>query len=97
MLQKADDSLFGSGGVMDETRKTVVQLNATLADARASLRKADAILADAQKIAASTRTATDDLAGLRLEVEASLRRVSALIDEINRKWPFARDTEVKLP
>ncbi|MDH5263536.1 MAG: MlaD family protein [Betaproteobacteria bacterium] len=97
VLQKADESVFGSGGVMEESRKTVVQLNATLAEARESLRKVDAILADAQKITASTRAATDDLAGLRLEVEASLRRVSALIDEINRKWPFSRDTEVKLP
>ena len=97
VLQKADESVFGSGGVMEETRKTVVQLNATLAEARESLRKADAILVDAQKITASTRVATDDLAGLRVEVEATLRRVSGLIDEINRKWPFARDTEVKLP
>jgi phospholipid/cholesterol/gamma-HCH transport system substrate-binding protein len=32
-----------------------------------------------------------------VEVEASLRRVSGLIDEINRKWPFTRDTEVRLP
>ena len=32
-----------------------------------------------------------------VEVEASLRKVSALIDEINRKWPFERDTKVKLP
>ena len=38
-----------------------------------------------------------DLGTLRAEVEASLRKVSALVDEINRKWPFARDTKVKLP
>lgn len=97
MLGKADETVFGAGGVMEETRRTVVQLHATLADARASLKKADAILVDVQKIGANTRAATEDLAGLRLEVEASLRRVSGLIDELNRKWPFARDTEVKLP
>jgi phospholipid/cholesterol/gamma-HCH transport system substrate-binding protein len=97
LLGKADASLFGAGGVMEETRKTVVQLEATLADARESLKKADAILADVQKVSASTRAATDDLAGLRLEVEATLRRVSGLVEEINRKWPFDRDTEVKLP
>jgi phospholipid/cholesterol/gamma-HCH transport system substrate-binding protein len=34
---------------------------------------------------------------LRAQVEASLRNVDALILEVNRKWPFARDTEVKLP
>ena len=31
------------------------------------------------------------------EVEASLRKVAQLVDEINRKWPFARDTQLKLP
>lgn len=96
-LERADESLFATGGVMDETRKAASQLNATLVEARASLKKVDAILADVQGISANTRAATQDLADLRQEVEASLRRVSGLIDEINRKWPFARDTEVKLP
>jgi len=97
MLGKADEGVFGAGGVLEETRKTVVQLNAALGEARESLKKADAILADAQKISASAREATTDLGALRSEVEASLRRVNSLIDEVNRKWPFARDTEVKLP
>jgi phospholipid/cholesterol/gamma-HCH transport system substrate-binding protein len=97
MLGKADESVFGAGGVMEETRKTVTQLNAALGEARESLRKADAILADVKGISANARDATTDLGALRAEVEASLRRVNALIDEINRKWPFARDTEVKLP
>jgi phospholipid/cholesterol/gamma-HCH transport system substrate-binding protein len=34
---------------------------------------------------------------LRAEVEGSLRKVDHLVNEINRKWPFARDTELKLP
>ena len=97
MLGKADESVFGPGGVMEETRKTVAQLNGALAEARESLKKADAILADAQKISASARDATTDLGSLRAEVEVTLRRVTALIDEINRKWPFAREQEVKLP
>ncbi len=97
LIGKADESVFGAGGVMEETRKTVANLNAALSEAREGLRKADAILADAQKISASTREATADLGNLRQEVESSLRRVNSLIDEINRKWPFARDTEVKLP
>ena len=41
--------------------------------------------------------ATVDLGALRTEVEASLRKVEALVNEVNRKWPFARDTEIKLP
>jgi phospholipid/cholesterol/gamma-HCH transport system substrate-binding protein len=96
-LAKTDQRVFGKDGVMDETQKAVVQLNAILGDARESLKKADAVLADAQKISASARGATNDLAGLRAEVDASLRKVGALIDEVNRKWPFKRDTELKLP
>ena len=96
-LERGEAQLLGKGGVVEETRRSLAQLNAALGEARASLKKADAVLADAQKIASNTRAATEDLAALRAEVESSLRRASALIDEINRRWPFARDTEIKLP
>ena len=82
---------------MDETQKAVVQLNSILGDARESLRKADAVLADVQKIGANASTATQGLGALRSEVDASLRKVNSLIDEVNRKWPFKRDLELKLP
>jgi threonyl-tRNA synthetase len=36
-------------------------------------------------------------AGLRVEVDDSIRKVNHLINEINRKWPFRRDVELKLP
>jgi len=97
MLAKTDERVFGKAGVMDETQQAIAQLNAMLRDARESLKKADAVLAEAQAIGANTRAATADLAALRAEVEASLRKVSHLVDEINRKWPLARDTELKLP
>jgi phospholipid/cholesterol/gamma-HCH transport system substrate-binding protein len=97
MVSKADTQVFGPGGVMTETRATVVQLNGLLADARASLKKVDAVLVEAQAIGANTREATNDLGALRGEVDASLRKVEQLINEINRKWPFKRDTEIKLP
>jgi phospholipid/cholesterol/gamma-HCH transport system substrate-binding protein len=48
-------------------------------------------------VSANAKTATNDLAGLRAEVDASLRKIGALIDEVNRKWPFERDTELRLP
>ena len=96
-LAKTDQRVFAKDGVLDESQKAATQLNAVLADVRVSLKKADTVLADAQKISANARVATEDLSTLRAEVEASLRKVSALIAEINRKWPFARDTELKLP
>ena len=68
-----------------------------LTEARASLKKVDAVLAEAQAVGADARLASTDLGVLRAEVEASLRKVTQLVEEINRKWPFARDLELKLP
>ena len=97
VLSKTDRRVFGEGGVMDETQKAVAQANAILAELRENLKRVDAILANAQAASGNVKAATTDLAALRAEVEASLRKVAQLIDEINRKWPFERDTQIKLP
>ena len=101
LTAKADAQVFGdkSGntGLMPETRATVVQLNALLSDARGSLKKVDAVLIEAQAVGANVKDGTNELGVLRGEVESSLRKVDGLVNEINRKWPFARDAEVKLP
>jgi phospholipid/cholesterol/gamma-HCH transport system substrate-binding protein len=97
VLKKTDERVLSAGGVVDETQKAVAQVNQILGEVRTSLKRVDGILADAEAIAASTKSATADLGTLRAEVEASLRKVGALIEEINRKWPFSRDTTIKLP
>ena len=97
VLSKTDQRVLGPGGVVDETQKAVVQVNAILGEVRANLKRVDGILADAQIVGTNAKAATTDLAALRAEVEASLRKVAALIEEINRKWPFERDTKIKLP
>ena len=97
LAAKADTQVFGDKGVLPETRATVVQLNALLGDARTSLKKVDAVLIEAQAIGANVKDGTNDLGVLRGEVESSLRKVDGLVHEINRQWPFARNTEVKLP
>jgi phospholipid/cholesterol/gamma-HCH transport system substrate-binding protein len=97
LVANADAQVFGANGVVPETRATVVQLNGLLADARNSLKKVDAVLVEAQAIGANTREATTDLGALRAEVDASLRKVEQLVNEINRKWPFRRDAEIRLP
>jgi phospholipid/cholesterol/gamma-HCH transport system substrate-binding protein len=97
LLAKTDQRVFGKRGVMNETQQLVAQVNVLLGELRGSLQKVDALLVDAQVIGANVRDGTTDLALLRDEVEASLRKISQLVDEINRKWPFARDTEIKLP
>ncbi|HEY9064677.1 MAG TPA: MlaD family protein [Burkholderiaceae bacterium] len=98
LAAKADAQVFGKDGVMPHANASVQQLNALLGDARTSLKKADTILDDAKTISGNAKTATADLGTLRAQVEASLRNVDALILEVNRKWPFARESsEVKLP
>ncbi len=97
LLSKTDQRVFGKQGLMDDVQESVVQLNKVLGDARTTLKNVDAVLAEAQAVGANARVATEDLGTLRAEVEVSLRKVTSLVDEINRKWPFARETEIKLP
>lgn len=97
LMAHADSRLFDKNGMVSQAQVTVQQLNALLADARNSLKKADAVLADAQVISGNARIASADLGTLRAEVETSLRRVEQLVNEINRKWPFKQNTEIKLP
>jgi phospholipid/cholesterol/gamma-HCH transport system substrate-binding protein len=97
LIGHADERVFGQQGVLTDAQATIVQLNGLLADARNSLKKMDAVLVEAQAVASNTKEATADLGTLRGEVESSLRRVEQLVNEINRKWPFKRDTEIKLP
>lgn len=104
LLAQTDARLFGKDGVMDGAQRAaseipaaVAEAHALLSDARASMKKVDAALGDVRVIAANARVATDDLDVLRNEVDASLRKLSGLVDEINRKWPFARARELQLP
>jgi phospholipid/cholesterol/gamma-HCH transport system substrate-binding protein len=97
LLANADRRVFGKNGVMDDTQAAVIQLNVVLKDASATLKKVDAVLVEAQGVAANAKVATNDLGALRAEVDASLRKVTRLVDEINRKWPFSHKTELKLP
>jgi phospholipid/cholesterol/gamma-HCH transport system substrate-binding protein len=97
VVAKADQSILGTGGVVEGAQRALEQANGILGELRESLKRVDRILADAQSVSGNAKAATQDLAALRAEVDASLRKVTGLIDEINRKWPFQRDTEIRLP
>jgi len=97
LLANTDRRVLGDGGVLDETRKAVVQAEALLADVRGSIKKLDAVLADAQSVGSSAKAATADLGQLRAEVDENMRKISRLVDEMNRKWPFQRETGISLP
>lgn len=97
LLGHTDERVFGPDGLMTDTQATVRELQALLVDARQTLQRVDRVLVEAQGIAENTRSATVDLDALRAEVESSLRRVDGLVNDIQRRWPFGRDTRLQLP
>lgn len=104
LLEKSDAHLFGADGIAGDAQRAVAQAAGLLADARERLKAVDAILAnatvlsgDARAIGGNLRAATADLQALRAEVDANVRKLGHLVDEINRKWPFERKLDVQLP
>ncbi|HLA35208.1 MAG TPA: mammalian cell entry protein [Rhodocyclaceae bacterium] len=97
LLENADRQLFGAQGLTESTQANLKQLHGALTDARAQLKKVDAILDDTQAVGRNLHGASADLGALRNEVEASVREIGLLLNELNRRWPFAKDATVKLP
>ncbi|HLS84808.1 MAG TPA: MlaD family protein [Burkholderiales bacterium] len=97
VIDRTDRRLYGSNGLVEGTERAIAQANAILGEVRDNLKRVERILADAEQVSGNARAASADLQALRAEVDASLRKVSAVLEEINRKWPFERDTEIRLP
>lgn len=97
MAAKTDQWLFAQDGMAEQTKASLVQVRLMLDDAQASLKKADAVMANAVEISADVKEGTQDIVKLRAEIDDAVRKANALVNEINKKWPFARDPEVKLP
>jgi phospholipid/cholesterol/gamma-HCH transport system substrate-binding protein len=97
LVSNADTRVFGPNGLATDAQASVRELHGLLADARGSLQRVDAVLKEAQGIAGNVNKATEDLGSLRGDVEANLRKIEDLINDLNRKWPFAKERKVELP
>jgi phospholipid/cholesterol/gamma-HCH transport system substrate-binding protein len=97
LVGNADREVFGPNGLSNDTRAAIRQMQGILTDAQGSLRRVDAVLTEAQGVAANVKTGTADLGALRGDVEANLRKIEDLINDLNRKWPFAKEREVQVP
>jgi phospholipid/cholesterol/gamma-HCH transport system substrate-binding protein len=97
MTAKTDQWLFAQDGMAEQTKASLAQVRLMLDDAQSSLKKADALMANAVEISADVKEGTQDIVKLRTEIDDAVRKANALVNEINKKWPFARDPEVKLP
>jgi phospholipid/cholesterol/gamma-HCH transport system substrate-binding protein len=97
LVANADRRVFGANGLADDAQASVRQLHALLQETRGSLKRVDAVLQEAQGAASNVRSATEDLGTLRNEVEANLRKIEDLINDLNRKWPFNKERRIELP
>ncbi|MDO9386854.1 MAG: ABC transporter substrate-binding protein [Thiobacillus sp.] len=97
MAGKTDQWLFAPDGVAEQTRESLAQIRLMLNDAQSSLKKADALMTNAVEISADVKEGTQDIAALRTEIDDAVSKANALVNKINKMWPFARDPEVKLP
>jgi phospholipid/cholesterol/gamma-HCH transport system substrate-binding protein len=97
LVTNADARLFAPRGLADDAQASLRQMQALLTDARGSLQRVDAVLKEAQGVAGNVNKATEDLGGLRNDVEANLRKIEDLINDLNRKWPFAKERKIELP
>ncbi|MEW6694322.1 virulence factor Mce family protein [Tepidimonas thermarum] len=97
LIERADARVLGPQGLADEVQAGAREARELLVGVRATLQRVDGVLEQVHGIASNTRAATQDLDALRAEVEATLRRVDGMILDIQRRWPFARDAEVRLP
>ncbi|MFP5418295.1 MAG: MlaD family protein [Gammaproteobacteria bacterium] len=94
---KTDTWLYAPNGLADQADGSLAQVRLMLTDAQSSLKKAEALMTNAVAISADVKEGTQDIAKLRAEIDDAVRKANALVNEINKKWPFARDPEVKLP
>jgi phospholipid/cholesterol/gamma-HCH transport system substrate-binding protein len=97
LVTNADTRVFGPNGLATDAQATVRQMQGLLTDARGSLQRVDTVLKEAQGVAGNVNKATQDLGSLRGEVEDNLRKIEDLINDLNRKWPFAKERKIELP
>lgn len=97
LVSHADTRVFGPNGLATDAQTTVREFHALLTDARGSLQRVDAVLKEAQGVAGNVNKATQDLGSLRNDVEANLRKIEDLINDLQRKWPFAKERKIEVP
>lgn len=97
-------TLEESRQLLMDTRRSLEKLDQSLNHAQSITANVEHLTQDArgitqdiQTITGNAREATQDLDALRVQVDLNLHKLSGMVDEINRKWPFARERELKLP
>lgn len=90
LAAKTDEQIYGSQGVLVQTR-------AILGDLTDKLRKLDPALENIHKISTDTADATSDLRLLRRDIDRAVHDINSLLNDIDRLIPLKKETQLKLP
>lgn len=90
MAQKTDEGLYGKDG-------TLPLVNKILKDTLAKLDKVSASLDNVNKITSDIADSTTNIKRLRNELDGTVSTINDLVNEINRKIPFKKQPDIKLP
>jgi len=90
ILVKTDDQMYGDNGAIPLIRKI-------LKDLLVKLEKINAAVDNVVKISGDTADSTKDLKLLRAEIDATVNSIGNLVNELDKKMPFKKEPEIKLP
>lgn len=90
ILVKTDEQIYGDDGALPLIRKI-------LKDMIIKLGKLNAALDNVVKISADTADSTKDLKALRDEIDTTVNTINNIVNEIDKKIPFKKEPEIKLP
>ncbi len=96
-IQQLNALLLDARSTLKKIDGVLIEAQAATVEYKGVAVQAQVVASEARGVVSNVRVATTDLSLLRTEVDASLRKINSLVDEINRKWPFARETQIKLP
>jgi len=90
MAKKTDEALYGREGLLP-------QVNKVLKDTQLKLDKLSVSLDNVNKITGDIADSTTNIKRLRSDLDSTVGNVNELVTEINRKIPFRKQPEIKLP
>jgi len=90
MAEKSDESFYGKNGILPSVRALLLDLVAKMA-------KLDKFIDHVNNIGANAEESTKDLPVLRNDIDETVNSINSLVKELDRKIPFKKDQQIKLP
>jgi phospholipid/cholesterol/gamma-HCH transport system substrate-binding protein len=90
MAEKSDEALYGKNGIFPSVRTLLLDLVGKLA-------KLDQFIIHVNNVGANVDASTKDLTVLRKDIDETVSTINTLVKELDRKIPFKKEPQIKLP